>query len=113
MLLLLPLLLLLHRGHPHASLAQRSPQSAALLLLSALVVSPSVLLALQERAVPPRLSVGRRAVLLPPGQKLPSGQGTQERLLPDTTWYVPEGHTAAARACSSGTCDLSAGSPGV
>jgi hypothetical protein len=68
-----------------------------LLLLSALVVRPSVLLALQERATPPRLSRGRRAVLLPPGQKLPSGQGAQVRLLPDNTWYVPDGHTAAAR----------------
>jgi hypothetical protein len=55
-----------------------------LLLRCALVVRPSVLLALQERATPPRLSVGRRAVGLPPGQKLPIGQGAQVRLLADT-----------------------------
>lgn len=102
----LPLLLCCCSSEPLNSLHQHlqsevthSPQSAALLARSALVVRPSMLLllALQERACPPRLSVGRRAVGLPPGQKLPSGQGAQLLLLPDCTWYVPAGHTAARK----------------
>jgi hypothetical protein len=63
-----------------------SLQSAALVLLWDLVVRPSVPLALQEFMPPPMLSVGSRALRLPPGQKLPAGHTWQDLEVPLRNW---------------------------